>query len=189
MSASISRLSNLPIEILEQILLHLPGQDIVKMEGVRVFAISDDPLLTLRCAVQVSRHFQELTHNLSTIRYKRDLFSAGLVENLRSPCDFVQRRRQCKEHERKWSNAGRVVKAVHKLPQELLSQQYSTIHGGGLIISCDNQNNNLDFLRIPPVTSRKPIERWSIPPFPFYPVAFAVYPPDLILAVVEEKER
>lgn len=35
MSASISHLTELPIEILEQILLHLPGQDIIKMEAVR----------------------------------------------------------------------------------------------------------------------------------------------------------
>ena len=38
MSASISHLTELPIEILEQILLHLPGQDIIKMDTVRVTA-------------------------------------------------------------------------------------------------------------------------------------------------------
>ena len=35
MSASISNLAELPIEILEKILLQLPGQDIVKIEAVR----------------------------------------------------------------------------------------------------------------------------------------------------------
>ena len=35
MSASIFRLTELPIETLEQILLHLPNQDIIKMEVVR----------------------------------------------------------------------------------------------------------------------------------------------------------
>ena len=35
MSASTPRLAELPIEILEQILLHLPGQDVIKMEVVR----------------------------------------------------------------------------------------------------------------------------------------------------------
>jgi len=35
MSMSIPRLTELPLEILEQILLHLPGQDIIKMDVVR----------------------------------------------------------------------------------------------------------------------------------------------------------
>jgi len=35
MSALVPCLAGLPIEILERILLHLPGQDIVKMEAVR----------------------------------------------------------------------------------------------------------------------------------------------------------
>ena len=35
MSALLSHFADLPIEILEQIFLYLPGQDIVKMEAVR----------------------------------------------------------------------------------------------------------------------------------------------------------
>ena len=47
MSAPLSNLAELPIEVLEQILLHLPGQDIVKMEVVRrVTAHSRRTLLT-----------------------------------------------------------------------------------------------------------------------------------------------
>jgi len=54
MSALISRLTDLPTEILEEILLHLPGQDIVKLEAVRcIVVIQDDSALTLTlcCAV------------------------------------------------------------------------------------------------------------------------------------------
>jgi len=48
MSALISRLTDLPTEILEEILLHLPGQDIVKLEAVRcIVVIQDDSALTL----------------------------------------------------------------------------------------------------------------------------------------------
>jgi len=32
---SMFRLTELPVEILEQVLLHLPGQDIIKVEAVR----------------------------------------------------------------------------------------------------------------------------------------------------------
>jgi hypothetical protein len=38
MSTSISSLSELPAEILEHVLLYLPGQDIIKMETVCVVA-------------------------------------------------------------------------------------------------------------------------------------------------------
>ena len=48
MSAPIPYLTGLPTEILEQILLNLPGQDIVKMEVVRgAVSNSGDPVLTL----------------------------------------------------------------------------------------------------------------------------------------------
>jgi len=52
MSTSILRLTELPIETLEQILLCLPGQDVIKMEAVRrVIPIPHNPALTFRCAV------------------------------------------------------------------------------------------------------------------------------------------
>jgi len=35
MSASLSRFTELPVKLAEQILLHLPGQDIIKMEAAR----------------------------------------------------------------------------------------------------------------------------------------------------------
>ena len=47
----------------------------------------------------------------------------------------------------------------------------------------------LTFLRPPSVMSQKPIERWGIPPFPFNLGIFAVYPPDNLLTVAEEKEE
>ena len=48
-TASAFRLTELPVEILEQILLHLPGQDVVKMEVVGcVIAIPHDSALTFR---------------------------------------------------------------------------------------------------------------------------------------------
>ena len=109
MSAPSSCLIELPTEILEKMFLHLPGQDIVKMEAVRSAAaiISDDSVLTLPCAAEVSRQFQDLTRNSPILRHKRNLFSAGLVE---APCnsrDFSQRRRLYEEHERKWSMRGK----------------------------------------------------------------------------------
>ena len=162
-----SRLTELPTEILEKILLHLPSQDVVKLEVVRyVVATQHNSALTFRYTIQISRQFQDLTRN------------------------FSQRRKLCEEYERKWSNAGRVVLAVHELPDDLSPQRHTiSTHGGDIITSHSIGDGCLRFLRLPPVTSQLPIKRWSIPPFPFNVKAFAVYPPDSILAVAEEKER
>jgi len=52
MSARTSHLTELPTEILENILLHLPGQDIVKLEVVRyVVATQHDSALTFRYTI------------------------------------------------------------------------------------------------------------------------------------------
>ena len=189
MFASVPRLTEFPTEILEQILQHLPGQDVVKMEMVRpVIAIPHDSALTSCYVAQISRRFQDLTRSSPILQYKRDLFSAGLVENPCSPCDFAQRRKACEEHERKWSDAGRVEKAIHELPEGSSLGVYPTILGRNLIALRNTQNvGGLTFLRFPPVTSVSPIERWRIPPLPFELRHFAVYPPDNILAVAEEK--
>ena len=154
------------------------------MEAVRwVIAIPHDSILTFCCTVKINRQFQSLTRDLPTLQYQRDLF-AGLIENPRDPCDFVQPQKLCEEHERKWSSVGRVVKTIHELPKEMFSGLRSTEnHSGGVIASLSQPDNSIGVLRIPPVTSRKPIEWWNIPPFPFYVGAFVMYPPDNILAV------
>jgi len=49
--------------------------------------------------------------------------------------------------------------------------------------------SSLNFISIPPVASQKPIDVWSIPPFPFQLFDFAVYHPENVLAVSEHDER
>jgi len=191
MSASVFRLAELPVEILEQVLLHLPIQDVIKGELVRsVIAIPCDAALTFRSIAQISRRFQELIHDSPTLQFKRELFSAGLIENPRNPCDFTQRRKLYEEYRRKWSNTGRVVKTTHQLPEELpLERYFTTTPGWNLIGYHDLENGNISFVRVPPPTSQRPIERWGLPPRPFKVKKFAVHPPDNLLAVVEERER
>ena len=188
MSTSTFRLTELPVEILEQVLMHLPGQDIIKMEVVRYFLC--DAALTFRCIIQISRQFRDLIHDSPTLQYKRELFSAGLIENPRNPCDFAQHRKLYEEHERKWSYPARVVKTIHELPKELLLQQhFISIPGWSLIAYRNIEDGNLSFVHLPPAMSQRPIEWWRIPPLPFSVEVFAVYPPDNLLAVTEEKEQ
>ena len=47
MSVSPSQFTELPAELSERILLHLPGQDIIKMEAVWQTLVCDDVVLTL----------------------------------------------------------------------------------------------------------------------------------------------
>jgi hypothetical protein len=59
MSASISCLTELPTETLEYVLLHLPGQDIIKMEVVREVVVNpmrhDFDFVVLSRSVDTSR--------------------------------------------------------------------------------------------------------------------------------------
>ena len=48
MSAPVSHLTEIPIEILEKIFLYLPGQDVIRMEAVlELFLALCDTVLTL----------------------------------------------------------------------------------------------------------------------------------------------
>ena len=53
----------------------------------------------------------------------------------------------------------------------------------------DGSLSGLSFVCLPPVTSQQPIKWWSIHPFRFNLEAFAVYLPDNIIAIAEQKER
>jgi len=58
-----------------------------------------------------------------------------------------------------------------------------------MIVSDSPPDGGLDILSIPPVASGKPIDGWTIPPFPFKVSSFAVYHPENLLAVVERQEE
>ena len=82
------------------------------------------------------------------------------------------------------------MKTIHELPKGLnIGRHFVTTPGWNLITFRSMEDGTLSFLRLPSVTNQKPIEQWSIPPFPFGLKAFAVYPPDNLLAVAEEKEQ
>ena len=126
--------------------------------------------------------------NSTVLQLQCKIFTAGLIENPSVSCDFALRRGAYEEHAHKWSNAGRVVKRVQELPLGLFSKPHSiTALGGGLLASHEPDTNCLAFARIPSVVSRKPIEWWSIPPFPFTISGFAAHVPDNVLVVGEIK--
>jgi hypothetical protein len=127
MSTSSLCLTELPTELLEQILLRLPGQDIIKTEGVKPALSRDDVVLTLRTMIQVSQCFAGLIRGSSSLQYRRELFSAGLIDNSHNPRSLAERRKLCREYVDKWTGEVKVAKKTYRIPGE----HYDTGPGGG----------------------------------------------------------
>ncbi|KAF9649091.1 hypothetical protein BDM02DRAFT_3186607 [Thelephora ganbajun] len=117
MSASPPHLTTIPIDILEQILLRLPTQDIIKIESI-------------------NRYFRDLVHNLPTLQHRRELFTIGLIDNPYRPCDLAERRKQCKDYTHKWTNATSVMRSTYELlPTRSSSWGAAKYSGNGLLVS------------------------------------------------------
>jgi len=104
---------------------------------------------------------------------------------------LAERRKLCKDYAHKWSDAARIEENTHKLPPNQSSGWGRAKYFGNGILVTDSleDHNGLAFLRIPPITSRKPIEGWNIPPVAFEILAYAVYPPGNVIAVTERKDK
>ena len=59
--------------------------------------------------------------------------------------------------------------------------------GWNVIASYKPLGTTLTFFRVPPVQSQKPIQWWSVPPFPFVIADISTYLPDNILVVAEHR--
>lgn len=191
MSTTSFGLAGLPTELSEQILLHLPGQDIIKMEAVRPALLCDDMALTLHTMTQVNRYFADLIRGSPILQYHRELFSAGLIDNPHHPCNLAERRKLCKEYVVKWTGKVEVVKRIYQVPGEpsLPPNQAVALGGDLLALSRLRRDEHPQFLRVPPGASQRPIEGWKIPQFPFDPCEFAAYPPADLLVVAELREK
>ena len=184
-------LTELPIEVLEQVLLHMSGQGIIKMEAVRPTPLCDDVVLTLCNTIQVSRCFADLIRRSSTLQYHRELFSAGLIDNPHYPCDLAKRRRLCKEHVDKWTGKVEVVKRTYQVPGEhsTIPSQVVALGGDLLALRQPHEEDFHQFLRVPPGASQRPIEGWKHTQLPFRIQRSAAYPAADLLAVAEVVEK
>lgn len=84
-----------------------------------------------------------------------------------------------------------MVKSSHELPPSKFFDWRGVryLGDGHLASNRSVEPNGLALLHIPPITSRKPIESWSIPPFTVDIFSYAAYPPGNVLAVAEQRER
>ena len=60
--------------------------------------------------------------------------------------------------------------------------------GGGLLASHIWQDHTLNFVRVPRAVNQKPIEWWTLPPFPFEIGHFAAHAPENLFVVAEINE-
>jgi len=78
------------------------------------------------------------------------------------------------------------VKSTHKFPPGWFTGlARPRCLGDGLFL----EESGLDFLRIPPVASQKPLESWVTSPFSFVPINYTAYPPEDVIAVAEQKDE
>ena len=80
-----------------------------------------------------------------------------------------------------------MVKSTRELPPSLSSGWINADHlGNGYLASDSVERRGIAFLHIPPIASRKPVESWDIPPFPFDIFGYAVHTPKNVLAIAEQ---
>lgn len=83
-----------------------------------------------------------------------------------------------------------MAKSLREVPLEHMPSGWcgTRVIGRNLLARPEPDSKNVNFLRISPATSRKPIERWNIPQFPFKALDYTTYPPENILAAVGKEE-
>lgn len=107
-----------------------------------------------------------------------------------------ERRRLCEEYVDKWTGTTKVVKKVvrrvHEAPVERsrLDWDYGVVLGGDLLgFHSSSRPGCTNFIRVPSAASQRPVERWTIPQLRFAALYFTVYPPENLLALVEQREQ
>jgi len=131
----------------------------------------------------------DIVRDSPILQYRRELFTAGLTDNHDHSCNLVERRKLCEEYAKKWAGTARLVKRVHEIPVVRPTLVWGDIIalGGDLLVLYPYSKGCFEFLHVPPVTSQRSIERWTIPELPFSVDLFAVYAPDSLLVVSERR--
>ena len=144
------------------------------------------PLTLIPCHCQVSRAFADLISTSPFLKYRLEIFTAGLVENPRFPCSLEEGQRRVKEYVSMWKDFGSVKRRDHILGERGFDWSHVVPVGRDLLAR--RSGRSVSFIRVPHITAGgREIEEWTIdpPPTAFQPHAFAVYQPEDILALVE----
>jgi hypothetical protein len=149
--------------------------------------VHDDVVLTLRAMIQVSRYFADLIRGSSMLQYRRELFSAGLIDNSHHPCSLDERRKLCKEYVEKWTRKVKAVKRTHQVhgAHSKRLDRAAALGGDFLVLRQPYTDDHCHFLRVPPGANQRPIEGRELPQLPFEDWDSVAYPPADLLVVAE----
>jgi hypothetical protein len=121
------------------------------------------------------------------LKYRLEVFAAGLVENPHFLCGLEEGQRRVKEYTDIWENFDAIKSSRH--PLRLRGFRWDELVPVGRDVLARRSGHSVSFIRMPRATvGRQEIEEWTVDPglaTPFSPGAFAVYPPENILALIE----
>jgi hypothetical protein len=121
------------------------------------------------------------------LKYRLDIFAAGLVENPRFPCSLEEGQRRVKEYVDIWENFDTIKSSNHVLRRR--DFRWDELVPVGRDLLARRFGHSISFIRVPRATvGRQEIEEWTVDPGPAtssWPGGFAVYPPENILALIE----
>jgi hypothetical protein len=121
------------------------------------------------------------------LKYRLEVFAAGLVENPRFLCSLEEGQRRVKEYMDTWENFDAVKSSNH--PLRRWDFRWNDLIPVGRDVLARRSGHSVSFIRVPrPTVGRQEIEEWTVDPGSatrFWPGAFAVYPPENILALIE----
>ena len=139
-----------------------------------------------RVSRQVSRAFTDLISTSPFLEYRLELFAAGLVENPHFSSSLEDGRRRVGEYVGLWENLDALERHDYTLRLRYFRWEELAPVGRGLLAGLSGRS--ISFIRVScTTTGRRGVEEWTVDPpaTPFWPCAFAVYPPEDVLALVE----
>ena len=134
---------------------------------------------------QVSQGFADLIATSQFLKYRLELFAAGLVENPHFSCSLEEGRKRVKEYADVWENLDAIKKRELPVRPRGLHWDEMVPVGRGLLAGI--YGRSVFFIRVPcTTTGQQGVEEWTVdaPASPFWPCAFAVYSPEDVLALV-----
>ena len=146
--------------------------------------MTEHPLTHISC--QVSRAFANLISASPFLRYRLELFAAGLAENPRFPCSLEEGQRRIKEYADMWENFDAIKGHNHLLRRS--DFHWAELVPVGRDLLARRSGRSVSFIRVPRIAAdREEVDEWRVDPpaTPFRPSAFTVYPPENIIALIE----
>lgn len=152
----------LPVELIERILLHLDGQDVVRCQTVRSPLFSFSLFYTDASLLQVSKLFFDLVQNSIRLQYKIECFAAGVCSHVEDTTSVDVRLKSLREwcsgwRKTEWGNSRHVLPLTGL--REFLSED--------TLFRVAATRDRVSFNQIPSLTRKIAQAQWETDPFDY----------------------